>query len=236
MRKGYGAEIATLQDRIEHLEEIRTVPAPAQGRGVLNAMIATEQLDGRFTFADVIVVTIACIATGLLLTGTSVAIGILAQDFAVFKTCAAVCWIATGILGALVLILELLGIGAYSGASEKVSLEPRGQALTVTVQHAGNNSHLDFLHIDPSDFERVHAFARQALQLRAEGITNPTPEKYWIGRNRLWSNSTADRARFTTLRDRLIECKLARRSRNGWELRDSGWQLLADISNLEVHK
>ncbi len=225
------AEIAGLHARVEEMQREQSRHMPAQ-RGIIGALVATSQLDGRFQVADAAVIAIAVLIIGTCLTIASGAIGFRTGDWELFKTCAAIGWIIPSLCGAIALLFELLGLtwpwlkepGEVTPAEEQVIVHE----ILVEVKRPGG---IDRINVEPAEYERVVLFARECIKLRVT-TANPTAEKYWIGSGLLWSNGKAGRAAFSKLRADLERAGLWTRSASGYEFTPEGWEFIEETAVL----
>ena len=233
MFKRYDAstEIATLHAKIEEMQRSQSYHAPAP-RGVLGALVATSQLDGRFQVADAAVIATAVIGAGACFTIASGAAGIRTGDWELFKTAATIGWGLSSLCGALALLLELLGItwpwlrepDAVTSAEQQVIVHE----ILVEVKRPRG---VDRINVEAAEYERVVLFARECIKVRAV-TPNPTAEKYWVGSGLLWSNGKAGRAAFGKLRADLERAGLWTRSASGYDFTPEGWEFIEQTAQL----
>lgn len=230
-RKRYdaSAEIAGLHAKVEELQREQERAPPA--RGIIGALVATSQLDGRFQVADAAVIAIAVLITGACITIASGAAGIYSESWEVFKTCSTIGWVIASLCGAIALLFELLGL-QWPWLKESGQVDQEEQIIVheilIEVRRANG---IDRINIESTEYERAILFARECIKLRAR-IPNPTAEKYWIGSGKLWSNGKAGRAAFGKLRANLERAGLWTRSASGYEFTPEGWEFIEETAQL----
>ena len=225
------AEIAGLHAQVEELQREQTRERPA--RGIISALVATSQLDGRFQIADAVVIASAVVITGACLTVASSAAGIYWESWEVFKTGSTIGWVIASLCGAIALLFELFGLTwpwlkepgtAPAGSEEQVIVHE----ILVEIKRANG---IDRINVESAEYERAVCFARECIKLRST-VPHPTAEKYWIGSGKLWSNGKAGRAAFSKLRGNLERTGLWTRSASGYEFTPEGWEFIEQTAAL----
>ena len=225
-------EIAGLHAKVEELQREVNAPAAPVTRGIISALVATSQLDGRFQIADAAVIASAMLIIGACLTIASGAAGIYWESWVIFKTGSTIGWVIASLCGAIALLFELLGLTwPWLKEPEAASAQEEQVIVHEILVEIKRPNGIDRINVESAEYERAVLFARECIKLRGT-VPNPTAEKYWIGSGKLWSNGKAGRAAFGKLRTNLERTGLWTRSTSGYEFTPEGWEFIEQIAAL----